>query len=259
MELTIPFVPSSLSNTSALYCGDKVRRQTRKTNFESPSALQVEFGLTLESKMASNVNLIERNRIRGWIAIIREGKGFIEQDAATGSMEPVVFSTSAFTGDGTQADLGDEVEFSLRKSSGRYSADNILKVPSTIQNYYVRSSNRLSTSSVVFFQSVLPTTHRGRVVSPVRMISNEDCEIIGRIQKISDDGIPGECYPFSITGVKNKRVILLPKDFVTFSVAVGLNYTTRAVNIVLENEVRKGKVDTVKGQVMLVFARRRTS
>lgn len=84
------------------------------------------------------------------------------------------------------------------------------------------------------------------------MISNEECEIIGRIQKISDDGIPGECYTFSITGVKNKRVILLPKDFVTFSVAVGLNYTTRAVNIVLENEVRKGKVDTVKGQVTSV-------
>lgn len=90
--------------------------------------------------MASNINLIERNRIRGWIAIIREGKGFLEQDAATGSTEPVGFSINAFTGDGSQAELGDEVEFSLRKSSGRLTADNILKVPSTIQNYYVRPS-----------------------------------------------------------------------------------------------------------------------
>ena len=83
------------------------------------------------------------------------------------------------------------------------------------------------------------------------MISNDECEILGRIQKINDEGIPGECYTYSITGVKNKRVILLPNDLVTFSVAVGLNYSKRAVNIVLENEVRKGKVDTMKGQVRI--------
>ena len=82
------------------------------------------------------------------------------------------------------------------------------------------------------------------------MITNDECEVLGRIQKITDEGIPGECYTFSITGVKNKRVILLPNDSVTFSVAVGLDYSTRAVNIVLENETRKGKVDTVKGQVI---------
>ena len=81
------------------------------------------------------------------------------------------------------------------------------------------------------------------------MLSNDECEILGRVQKINDEGVPGECYPFSITGIKNKRVILLPNDAVTFAVAVGRDYSTRAVNIVLENEVRKGKVDTVKGQV----------
>lgn len=81
------------------------------------------------------------------------------------------------------------------------------------------------------------------------MVSSDECEILGRIQKLSDEGIPGECYTFSITGIKNKRVILLPNDPVTFSVAVGRDYSTRAVNIVLESEARKGKVDTVKGQV----------
>jgi len=81
------------------------------------------------------------------------------------------------------------------------------------------------------------------------MIANDECEILGRIQKLKDDNIPGECYTYSITGVKNKRVILLPNDSVIFSVAVGLDYSTRAVNISLENEIRKGKIDTVKGQV----------
>lgn len=81
--------------------------------------------------------MIERNRIHGWIAIFREGKGFIEPSNAIGSVEPIAFSINSFTGDNTQVDLGDEVEFSLRKSSGRLSADNILKVSSTINNFYV--------------------------------------------------------------------------------------------------------------------------
>ena len=81
------------------------------------------------------------------------------------------------------------------------------------------------------------------------MLTNDECAILGRIQKLTDEGIPGECYTYSITGVKNKRVILLPNDSVTFSVAVGPNYAKRAVNVVLENETRKGKVETVKGQV----------
>jgi hypothetical protein len=96
----------------------------------------VEFSRTPDSKLASNITLIERNRIRGWIAIIREGKGFIEQSSTTGSIEPVAFTTNSFTGD-TQVDLGDEVEFSLRKVSGRLTAENILKVTSTIHDFYV--------------------------------------------------------------------------------------------------------------------------
>jgi hypothetical protein len=96
--------------------------------------------MTPGSKVASNVTLIERNRIRGWIAIIREGKGFIEQSNTTGSIEPVAYSSSSFKSDNIQTELGDEVEFSLRKSSGRLTADNIIKVSSTINNFYVSHS-----------------------------------------------------------------------------------------------------------------------
>ncbi|CAF3361762.1 unnamed protein product [Rotaria sp. Silwood1] len=217
IESTIQFLSTNMNNVSTLYYGDKV-----------------EFTFTSNSKLATNVTLIERNRMRGWIVIIREGKGFIEQynNKTINNIEPIAFTINSFTNDSTQIDLGDEVEFSLRKISGRLTAENIVKVPTTIQNLY----------------SVLPTIHRGRVVSPVRMITNDDCEILGRIQKLNDDNIPCECYTYSITGVKNKRVILLPNDLVTFSVAVGLDYSTRAVNIILENEIRKGKIDTVKGQ-----------
>ena len=49
----------------------------------------------------------------------------------------IAFSINAFTGDNTQIDLGDEVEFSLRKISGPLTAENILKVSSTINNFYV--------------------------------------------------------------------------------------------------------------------------
>ncbi|CAF3081035.1 unnamed protein product [Rotaria socialis] len=215
IEATIPFLSTNISNTSALYYGDKV-----------------ELTVVSGSKVATNVALVERNRTRGWIAIIREGKGFIEPNSTTNNIEPIAFTTNSFTGDNTLIDLGDEVEFSLRKNSGRLTAENILKVPAAINNFY----------------SVLPTVYRGRVVSPVRMITNDDCEILGRIQKLTADGNPGECFTYSITGAKNKRVILLPNDAVTFSVAVGLDYSQRAANIVLENEIRKGKIDTVKGQ-----------
>jgi len=96
--------------------------------------------MTSGNKFASNITLIERNRIHGWIAILREGKGFIEQSNTTGSIEPIAFSINSFTGDNTQIDLGDEVEFSLRKISGRLTAENILKVSLTINNFYVSVS-----------------------------------------------------------------------------------------------------------------------
>ena len=114
IESTIQYSLANLSNTSTLYYGDKV-----------------EFSKTPGIKFASNITLIERNRIRGWVAIVREGKGFLEQNNST---EPI-----AFTGDSTQIELGDEVEFSLRKISGRLTAENILKVSSTITNFYVSS------------------------------------------------------------------------------------------------------------------------
>ncbi|CAF0756986.1 unnamed protein product [Adineta steineri] len=214
-KASIQFLSTNISNTSALYCGDKV-----------------EFGLISGSKFATNVTLIERNRVHGWIAIIREGKGFIEEYNTTNNIEPIVFTINSFPGDGTQIDLGDEVEFSIRQVSNRLIAENILKVTSTINSFY----------------SILPTTYRGRVLSPIRLTNTDECEILGRIQKLTDDGTPGEFYTYSITGVKNKRMILLPNDLVTFSIAVGRDYSKRAVNIILENEMRKGKIDTVKGQ-----------
>lgn len=210
IEVTIEYLFSSINNTPILYYGDKV-----------------DFTFTSGNKYATNVTLIERNRLRGWVAIIRENKGFIEPNNLPDQIEPIPFKN-----ENLQIELGDEVEFNLKTLSGHKIADNITKVSSTLQTLY----------------SILPTVHHGRVVSPVRMISNDDCEILGRIQKLSEDGTPAECYIYSITGVKNKRTILLPNDLVTFSVAVGVNYSTRAVNIVLENEIRKGKIETVKGQ-----------
>ena len=138
VESKIPFALNNLSNTSALFCGD-----------------QVEFSIAPGSKVASNISLVERQRLRGWIAIIREGKGFIESDGSFGSVEAIAFTTNSFTGEATQIDLGEEVEFSLRKSSGRSTAENVLKVPLTIQNFYVsfflslfRSTDVLSAFSV---------------------------------------------------------------------------------------------------------------
>lgn len=101
---------------------------------------KVEFSLKSGNKYATNVSLIERNRLRGWIAIIREGQGFIEQSNISDNIEPIAFTINSFTDENIQIDLGDEIEFSLSSISGQLTAENILKVPLTIQNSYVRSS-----------------------------------------------------------------------------------------------------------------------
>lgn len=110
----------------------------------------MEFTSSLNSKYATDVTLIERNRLRGWIAIIRENRGFIEQNNFTDKIEPI-----AFVNENLQVELGDEVEFSLRKHSNQLLAENILQVPSTIQNLYV--SLRLNVMLIIrsfsrFFQ-----------------------------------------------------------------------------------------------------------
>lgn len=93
--------------------------------------------MTSGGQAAANVTLVERHRFRGWIAAIREGKGFIEPNFGSGSIESVFFAASSFTTDNPQFDLGEEVEFSLKKVSNRLVADHIHKVPLTIKNFYV--------------------------------------------------------------------------------------------------------------------------
>ncbi|CAF0830573.1 unnamed protein product [Didymodactylos carnosus] len=162
-QCTMQFITSGISNTTALYCGDKVE-------------FSVSNNASSKQSLAFNIRLIERNRIRGWIAIFRENRGFIEQN---GDANSVLFSSSSIAGDPTQLDLGDEVEFSLRKSTGRLTAENIIKVALTVNSFY----------------STLPTTYHGRVVSPVRMLNNEECEVLGKIQKVTDG-----TYEFSLFG-----------------------------------------------------------
>lgn len=101
--------------------------------------------MTFDSKYASDVTLIERNRLRGWIAIIRDNKGFIEQNNFTDHIEPI-----AFVNENLQVELGDEVEFSLRKHSKQWLAENIVQVPSTISNLYVRLSSSSSSITSMF-------------------------------------------------------------------------------------------------------------
>ena len=108
------------------------------------TCVQVEFSMTADGKVASNVILIERHRMRGWIAILRDGKGFIETSGTAANVAPVAFAASSFTDLTAAIELGDEIEFSLSKISDSFTAENILKVQSTIHKFYV--STRCSTA-----------------------------------------------------------------------------------------------------------------
>ena len=120
--------------------------------------------MTLGNKFATDVTLLERNRLRGWIAIIREGKGFIEEANMSGNIEPILFTINSFTGDNIQIELGDELEFSVRKISNRLVAENILKVPSTLSTLYVSLLSVISNHRYAAFVFVISLFYQVLIV-----------------------------------------------------------------------------------------------
>jgi hypothetical protein len=53
------------------------------------------------------------------------------------NIQPIAFTINSFTDENIQIELGDEVEFNIKNISGHLIAENIIKVPLTINNSYV--------------------------------------------------------------------------------------------------------------------------
>lgn len=64
------------------------------------------------------------------------------------------------------------------------------------------------------------------------------------------DGQSGDTYQFGMSGLSDKKMVLLVGDIVSFQIGISADGTKKAFNITKkEKDVKKGKVDSVKGQV----------
>jgi len=71
------------------------------------------------------------------------------------NIQPIAFTINSFNDENIQIELGDEVEFNVKNISGHLIAENIIKVPLTINNSYV---NLFFNRNLFFFLILLVNT-----------------------------------------------------------------------------------------------------
>jgi len=174
-------------------------------------------------------------RLQGFIATLKETFGFIE---TAEHEKEVFFHFTMFDGEPTDLELGDEVEYTLVKKSGKTSAESVRKIPTgTIPGVEVHSG---------WFD--------GRVVRPMRCVNPDQDEYHGIVEISSLDGEPngwlsGESFPFGVTSLVDKRDYLQAGDAVKFQVGTCmLTNRKRAMMISSSKNFVRARVDSIKGQ-----------
>jgi len=174
-------------------------------------------------------------RLQGFIATLKETFGFIE---TAEHEKEVFFHFTMFDGEPTDLELGDEVEYTLVKKSGKTSAEAVKKIPTgTIPGVEVHSG---------WFD--------GRVVRPMRCVNPDQDEYHGIVEITSLDGEPngwlsGESFPFGVTSLVDKRDYLQAGDAVKFQVGTCmLTNRKRAMTISSSKNFVRARVDSIKGQ-----------
>lgn len=216
---TIPYGTKAIQGSPPKY-GDQVEFQICESKRNN-------------TKTASCVRIISRNshsKQQGFIATIKDNFGFIE--TAEHDRE-VFFHFSAFDGDPSDLDLGDEVEFTLAKKTAKVSAENI---------------RRLSKGTVAP-EEIHPGVVDGKIIRCMRIINPEQDEYPGIVQVGIEDGQSMETYPYGITSLADKRDFLQKGDLVKFQICTAkATGQKRATNIAAMRKYIRAKVDSVKGQ-----------
>jgi len=217
---TIPYSMQAIQGVHPKY-GDKVEFQiceSRKHNTRTATSIKV------------LINRNAGNRCYGFIATLKDNFGFIEMDDHN---KEVFFHFSAFDGDATDLDLGDEVEFNLSRKTAKVSAENIRKCP--------RGS--------VAPEDLVPGLIDGRIIRCMRIINPDQDEYPGIVQCGTEEDPSADVYPYGITGLADKRDFLQKGDVVKFQLAiVRQTGQKRATNIAAVRKYIRAKVDSVKGQ-----------
>jgi len=200
--------------------GDKVEFQISESKRDS-------------TKSAVNVKLINRvasSLQQGFIATLKDNFGFIE--TAEHDKE-VFFHFSAFEGDITDLDLGDEVDFTISRKTGKASAENIKKLP----------------KGSVAPETVSSEVLDGIIMRCMRIVDPGQEEYPGIVQEGTEEDSEATSYTYGITSLADKRDFLQKGDLVKFSVAtIKATGETRATDIAALRKVIRSRVDSVKGQ-----------
>lgn len=217
---TIPFGIKAIQGGPPK-CGDRVEFQIKESRRNS-------------TKTAVNVSLVTQSssgpRQQGFIATLKDNFGFIE---TADHNKEVFFHFSAFDGDATELDLGDEVEFSLSKKTAKVSAETIKKLP----------------KGSVAPEDLLPGFHDGKITRCMRIVNPDQDEYPGLVQVGTEDDSNAVMYEYGITGLADKRDFLQKGDIVKFQLAVVKGSgKKRATNVAAIRKYIRAKVDSIKGQ-----------
>ncbi|XP_064602212.1 cold shock domain-containing protein E1-like [Liolophura sinensis] len=187
-----------------------------------------------KAKIAVNIKVVLRNtatKCYGFIATLKENYGFIENSEHD---KEVFFHFSAYDGDASELDLGDEVEYTLTRKSAKISAENIRRV----------TKGTVAPEEIQRDKGIL----QGKIIRPMRIVNPEQEEYAGLVQVGFDDDVK-TTYTYGITSLADKRDFLQQGDVVKFQLAmVKSNGKVRAVNIAATRKYIRAKVDSVKGQ-----------
>jgi len=190
-----------------------------------------------KKKQAVKVRVVLRSvtgRCQGFVATLKENYGFIE---TADHEKEVFFHFSSLSGEASELELGDEVEYTVARKSTKVSAENIRRL----------TKGTIPPDEIVRDKGTL----QGRIIRPMRIVNTEQEEYSGLVQVTDDEGKDqeGESYSYGITSLADKRDFLQKDDIVKFQVARAKKESAlRAVNIGALRKFIRAKVDSVKGQ-----------
>ncbi|XP_068620395.1 RNA-binding protein Unr isoform X2 [Battus philenor] len=224
VKKALPYTAKKCESKVLPRVGDKVTfdlYQIKRTKELIAMSVQIQHSLT--NGNSANGNAGNRPVMKGFIAALKDGFGFIETADHT---KEVFFHFSNLDGSPDNLDLGTEVEYSLGRvnssGGGCASAEMVRALPK---------------GSVPIAKPLEPSIN-GTVTRTLRALNPDQAQYSGLIQI---EG--GTSYEFGIMGLACKREILQVGDPVTFQV----DMEGRATNIVPIRKKRRATVDAIKG------------
>jgi len=226
--------PSASSSHERLTNGNGAQGQSQHS-IQGGATYSRSSSTSLASSTGGSTSTSSAPRLQGFIATLKETFGFIE---TAEHEKEVFFHFTMFEGEPTDLELGDEVEYTLVKKSGKTSAESVKKIPTgTIPGVEVHSG---------WFD--------GRVVRPMRCVNPDQEEYHGIVEITNLDGEPNgwlsnESFPFGVTSLVDKRDYLQAGDAVKFQIGTCmLTNRKRAMTISSSKNFVRARVDSIKGQ-----------